>query len=387
MKYFCLPADFNTRTIDNYHALNRIYTDSKVCETYGNITINNFFGSGRSADMLPRLDLRQLAAYIDYSKQRGIDFNYTVNASHLDNVEFTQKGMLEFMQFLGKIYDAGVRSLTIALPSLMEIVQASRYDFDIKASVICQVTNANKARVYKKMGLKRIVVDEALNRDFRELKRIKEAFDGDIEVIINSICAKDCTQRMFHYNQISTDSVEVRSQASTEYYPHRCLLRRYDDIGNILRLTWIRPEDIKYYTQTGIRYFKFQGRHTVAKGDPARAVEAYFAASHDGDLMELLDLFNPTSNFRVNIDNKKLDDFILPFYQNEYFCTSDCDNCRYCSTFAQRVINADEVRQLSRDAGEFFKQYDPFQELIDGITDSNSFQAPKEALQMDFDLN
>jgi collagenase-like PrtC family protease len=386
MNNFSLPADFNTRTIDKYHVLNNAYPGSRVCETYGNITLNNLFGSGRSADMLPRLDLSQLAQYIKYSKERDIDFNYTINASHLENIEFTQKGILEFMQFLGKLYEAGVRSLTIALPSLMEIVQASKYDFDIKASVICQITNANKAAVYNNMYLKRIVVDEALNRDFAELKRINNAFNGDIEVIINSICSKDCSQRMFHYNQISTDSISVRSDASAKYYPHRCLLRRYEDIGNMLRLTWIRPEDIKYYSEMGIRYFKFQGRHTVVKGDPARAVEAYFAGSHDGDLLELLDLFNPTTTFRVHIDNKKLDDFIHPFVKQEGFCTSDCDNCRYCSNYAEKVINADEVRQMANDTEKFFKQYDPFQELIDNVTGSKAKMEPKQALQVDFEL-
>jgi collagenase-like PrtC family protease len=388
MKNFSVPADFKKETIDGYDRLNSAYKDSRVIETYGNITKGKFFESGRSVELLPGVDLTALQEYVEYSKQRNIGFNYTLNASHMQNKEFTRKGMLEIVNFLGKLYKAGIRSLIISLPSLLELVRSSGYDFEIKTSVICQVVNPNKALIYKKLGVRRIVIDESLNRDFSTLKRIRNAIGAEkIELIVNSICHKDCTHRMFHYNQISGDSVGVPGEASLNYYTHRCLLRRLENRGNLLKLTWIRPEDMGYYTGIGIEYFKLQGRHLVFDGDPVRAVGHYFKGSYEGDLFELLDLFNPTSEFRVFIDNRCLEGFIKPFYEKENFCKNDCPRCNYCESFASRCIGAKEAAEVRESAAQFYGEFDGFNKLTGSLTGKKTNPVGKDNMDIDFNLD
>ena len=80
-----VPADFKNDTLNEYKRLNQQYSDSKVYETYGEITIDNKFGSGRAADLLPKVDIQKLRVYIDYSHQVGIKFNYTFNTTCLGN--------------------------------------------------------------------------------------------------------------------------------------------------------------------------------------------------------------------------------------------------------------------------------------------------------------
>jgi hypothetical protein len=46
MKYFCMPANVKKQTIDRYRDLNAAWPDGKVVEAYGNITVENCFGSG-----------------------------------------------------------------------------------------------------------------------------------------------------------------------------------------------------------------------------------------------------------------------------------------------------------------------------------------------------
>lgn len=391
MKYYSVPADFKQETIDQYEKLNNAYEDSRVIETYGNITAaaGTMFESGRSVDMLPQVDFSLLSEFVSYSKQKNIDFNYTINAPHMHNKEFTREGVLQLMSFLGKLYNAGVSSLTIALPSLMEIVKRMKYNFEIKASVICQITNPFRAMGYKKLGVERLVVDESVNRDFKTLKKIRNAFGDKLEVIVNSICHKNCIYRMFHYNQIATDSVRVPDKASSNYYNHRCVLRRYENAVNLLKLSWIRPEDIKYYSAIGIRYFKIQGRNHVLKGDAVKALEYYFKESYDGDLLELLNLFNPTGSFKVSIDNKSLDGFIDPYYREENFCESDCDNCNYCESIARKCIDFKEAGEVYRMASEFYSGYDQFKQLLDSVTQEKASDGPVEEIgtDVDFDLD
>ncbi|MCP5054493.1 MAG: hypothetical protein GY940_45415, partial [bacterium] len=109
MKYFCMPSDFKKETIDKYEALNNSYKDSKIIETYGNITIGDNRGSGRAVNQLPDTDLLELKYFIEYSRQKNIEFNYTMNATHLQNREFNREGVVEIKRFLEGLYEAGVR--------------------------------------------------------------------------------------------------------------------------------------------------------------------------------------------------------------------------------------------------------------------------------------
>ncbi len=365
MRNFSIPSNFRKETIDQYAKLNEESTNSRIIETYGQITVGNTLASGRPVSILQKIDIKCLSDYISYSMQKGIGFSYTLNASCLGNKEFSREGMIEIVSFLGKLYAAGVRSLTIALPSLIELVGTLKYDFLIKASVICQITNPNKAMFFKKMGVNRLVIDESLNRRFGVLRDIRDAFGEQVEIIVNSICHKDCVYRMFHYNEISHDfNINSSENSSIAYYPHRCIKRRYEDISNFIKLTWIRPEDIKYYENIGISHFKIQGRQSVLTGDPVSALRYYFDEKYDGNLLELLDLFSPLNSFNINIDNSKLDGFVKTFYENPEFCKDNCEKCGYCSSYANKCINGKESEEVREMALKFYSEYDDFSNMV-----------------------
>ena len=364
IKYFCMPTDFKKETIDAYDELNKAYRDAKIIETYGNVTIGGQIGSGRAVNQLPETDLLDLKLFIEYSRQKNIDFNYTLNATHLQNREFTPEGISELKTFLKDLYDAGVRSVTAALPSLMELIPASGLDFEVRASTLCQITTVNKAAVFKKKGVDRIVVDESINRDFKTLRRIREVVGDKVEMIVNPICLKDCVYRMFHYNEITGDSIGRTNDTSVNFYEHRCVLQRNSKISNLLRMCFVRPEDLKYYTDIGIHYFKLQGRHLVLKGDAVKTVKAYMDESFDGDVMDLMYLFYSQNSFRIDFNNKKLDGFIKPFVEIDGFCKRDCEKCSYCEKFAQKIIDYEKAAEVIHSAEYFYAEYDKFNRML-----------------------
>ncbi|MCP4214553.1 MAG: hypothetical protein GY765_07845, partial [bacterium] len=300
MKFFCVPSDFKKESIDFYHRLNGEAADSAVHETYGNVTVAGGNESDSVANGLPAVDLERLSRYIDYSAQRDIGFNYTLNTSFAGNREFTPEGIEEVLTLLGQLVKAGVRSLTIAMPSLMEVVRHSGYTFNIKASTICHITNVHKALVLKEAGVKRIVADESIHRNFKALTAIRNNFGPGVELIVNTICHQGCLYRHFHYNQVGGSDLPARgcvapdadrgaSRLGDAYFEHRCLQQWYQSPGEVLKLGWIRPEDLKHYTAAGINYFKLQGRRRLAKGNLQKTLECYFKESFDGNLLELLD--------------------------------------------------------------------------------------------------
>lgn len=363
MKYFCMPADFKTETLDAYAQINRETPDAMIFETYGNITVKNQFGSGRNTTDLPVVDMEKLRDYIAHSTKLGIDFNYTINTPFMNNREFTAEGVTAFRNFLTELHDAGVRSLTLALPGLMEIAVGMEQNFAIRASVICNINSANKAMELKRMGAERIVVDESITRDFKALRNIVSAFGDKVEIIANSVCQQDCAYRIFHYNQIAGDSIEPTEGVSCTFYRHRCALRTHKEPETLLKAAWIRPEDLKHYTDIGIEYFKLQGRQAVASGDPVRAVKAYIDESYEGDLAELLFMFSPTKQLQVKLDNRKLDGFITPFVEDDNFCSRNCTQHSYCRRFTGKVIDGTGAEQVLAGGCRFLEENDPFKTI------------------------
>ncbi|MDI6828393.1 MAG: U32 family peptidase, partial [Armatimonadota bacterium] len=290
-RLFSVPADFRQSTIDSYYELNLRYDNATVEETYGQITGRLLTGSGRGSCKLPEADLESPSNYISYSAKRGIGFNYTFNASCLGNIEFTKAGFSLINRFLGSLWDAGVRRLTITLPQLIMLVRESGYPFDIKLSTICQVNSASKAKFWKKQGIDKIVIDEDITRNFRVIKQISSIVGDGVEMIVNSACLRDCPYKMLHYNHEA--HFPVVHQDERRFYERRCFINKADDWTIPIKLNWVRPEDLGYYESIGVRRFKIQGRHAVLEGDPLKTVEAYMRGSYSGDLYALINMFFP----------------------------------------------------------------------------------------------
>lgn len=190
---------------------------------------------------------------------------------------------------------------------------------------------------------------------------------------------------MFHYNQAAGCSVQSPgSNGSIDYYPHRCMSRRYDRVSNLFKLSWVRPEDIKYYTAAGINYFKLQGRQTVLEGDPVRAVECYLKEDYDGDLIELLEMFAPQNNFRIPVANKKLDGFIKPYYEINGFCRNNCSGCRHCEIYAAKAVDMEKAGQVIHLANEFYNEHDEFDKMIRNLAENEGRSSEQP---VDIDIN
>jgi len=369
MIYYSVPSDFKNKTIDGYVRLHERYPNHRVIETYGQITIDSKFSSGRYLSELPQVSMENLGAYVAYCNQYGIAFNYTLNSSFMNNIEFTNQGISDIQRFIDILYNMGIRCFTVALPTVYEIIRSMGLNINIKASTICQINNANKAETYKRNGFDRIVVDESINRDFATLKRIVKCFGNGVEVIANSMCNKNCVNRMFHYNQTSADAY---GKPGVTYYAPKCTLDLFKDPNRIMQLSWIRPEDISYYKNIGIYNYKLQGREYALNGDPVKAVETYFQENYDGNLMELLDLFSTNFKYKFYVDNKKLDDFIKPFTEPTLFCHNNCNDCGYCKGFAETSIDRERGKALMEIAQSGnLEKFVPFHHLLQSINNES----------------
>ncbi len=365
MKYFCMPSDFKNKTIDEYDEINKKYSHSKIIETFGQLAPDTVFGSCRSPRSLPGVDRCKLENYIRYCKEKGIEFNYVINATCMSNEELTKSGYQKIKNFFGMLEGMGAGWVTISLPSLMEIAKHVTPSLKIKASTVCQINSPFKAKFYEDLGIKRIVLDEDIYRDFSMLKRIRNIYTGDLEIIINSFCVNDCPYKMFHYNSFS-HSPANRDECS--YFSSRCR-NLHIRAESYMKLNWIRPEDIHYYDELGISYFKMQGRTNVLTGNPAKAVNQYIEEHYDGDLISLLELFSSERPLMIadcTIDNAKLEGFFEKFVNEPCFCTKNCSPCGYCKDFAVKSMGEANIAVL--DMMSLMKEVVPQNNFIEKIS-------------------
>ncbi len=364
MELFTVPADFKAKSLNQYAEMNSQSTICNVYETYGQITSNNPYGSGRSKNILPDINLRTLERYVLQSKDLGISFAYTLNAICLGNQEFSSVESNKLKQFCSNLYNIGVETIIVAMPSLIELIKYTIPKMKIKASVICQINGIYKAQFYSELGVDSVVIDMDCIRNFKTIKQISEIFPCQTEIIVNNTCRLYCPYKIFHYCHESHS--KKRHNAIDDYYFNRCNITRNQSKESYLQMSWVRPEDINYYTECGVNIFKIQGRQDVQNGDIHKTVQHYFNHSFDGNLVDLLMNFRPYNSFMPYIDNRSLDGFINAFYNGTVQCTQDCKKCGYCLRFAEKSARGD-IEAINRLAKRYFKEDDAYNKMVKEI--------------------
>lgn len=341
MKRFCLPADFKTGTIDRYMEINEKRNDSVIFETYGRLTGGALFGSCRANAQVPEVDIDGLEEYVRYSREKDIEFNYVLDATCMENRELTREGYRELRKFLRQLVDMGVNSVTVSLPSVMEISGYVAPKLKVVVSQANHVNSPQKAAAYAKLEVDRIILDEDIYRNFELTRKIKKACPGiGIEVVVNSFCLNGCPYRISHCNSLS----HLRDgDKAYPYYFTRCR-EQHASAEAHMKLNWIRPDDIRCYLDAGVTYFRLQGID-LDTCDTVKAVTCYMDEYFEGNLIALLELFStnrPLSILGVRINNRSLDGFIDRFVEDGP-CSGLCSECGYCRRYGERAMKASDA--------------------------------------------
>ncbi len=348
---FCVPSDFKLESLQLYHSFNLDHPNHQISEVYGQETVGKFTASGRMIGALPTVNLSQLQDYIQQCIKYNINFNYTINPSCID---YSQFSLYDIREYVKQLYQIGIRHFTVTLPNIIEIVQSMGSDIYLKASAICEISSLRKAAHYVKNAAARIVVDPDITKDFRILRSICDKYADRVEIIVNNMCMRDCPYKMFHYNHEAHSSGSIESQEN-RYYHEKCTAQKSSALDNYIKLNWIRPEDLHYYEELGIHYYKIQGRNHPNGENVYSAVKAYVNGVFEGNLVDLLTLWNPYNVFQPYIDNRQMDGYLEPFVHKDGFCKGMCQACRYCMSYAEKSINLSEYAKVAEYANKMYK--------------------------------
>jgi hypothetical protein len=72
-----------------------------------------------------------------------------------------------------------------------------------------------------------------------------------------------------------------------QYYLNWCFLQKLRKEGEFLKSPWVRPEDLHFWEEVGISYFKIAGRG-LPGAEILRLCRSYLAREFSGNLLDLL---------------------------------------------------------------------------------------------------
>lgn len=131
----------------------------------------------------------------------------------------------------------GVNLVTVANPSLARTIRTALPEFRITASVLMGIATPLQALMVRD-DVDAITVDTRLVRDLAGLRRLRDAFPGEIRLIVNEACLPGCPYRTQHFYEMGYG----------EFYPQSLCQQMLND-QPWLRLTgaWILPQHLRYY--------------------------------------------------------------------------------------------------------------------------------------------
>ncbi|MEW6378144.1 MAG: peptidase U32 family protein [bacterium] len=344
---------------------------------FGKLT-QDILGGGRASMYLANIDFGRIKETITEAHRHGIKFIYLLNSICQSNRELTRDYNTRLTRFMEKIVNAGTDEVVVAAPYMLRLTKENFPHVKVIISTFCLINAVSKARKWEDLGADRIMLGSDINRNFRVIRKIRQAVKCEIEIFANNVCQRYCPYSVPHVCSMAhSSSSEDKSKGFVmDYHSCLCARTRLTNPAEFISMGFIRPEDIQTYIDLGIDVFKVAGR-TRSSDWLLRTVKAYSEEKFDGNLADLivypyimskdegllanaeqwilrprhvnlrvLSIFRQMEkrNGIVYIDNRKLDGF-LDYFKNHDCEGSICDvDCKYCSTVAKKAITFDQEK-------------------------------------------
>lgn len=233
----------------------------------------------------------------------------------------------------------GVDAVTVADPYAVEHFRQLLPDVEIQLSVNLDLDSFAKIERMLRLGVGTINVAGKLNRDIAALTRLnalKPRYPAfRIKLLATFICHYDCPYWASHA------ALGVHRAHQSPAMAHcfgagidldACAVAA-DDVMDLIRRPFIRPEDLAYYAKAGgVDVFKLAFRNNDS--DTLRTIfKAYFDGSYPGDLFDIVPLGPQWPD--LVCDNTA---FPRGFVDRVTTCDKACSECDYCVAVAKRVL-------------------------------------------------
>lgn len=323
-----IPCHWNSGVIKKI--LNTNHGVVRVAEVYGVLSDGGPVGHGRAKNTVVSINREKALNFRSYLKKIGLKFTYLLNAPFGFNGSQGQLNKLdEYLNWIINILKPD--ALTISSLDLMKHVRKIDSKIPIYISTIAGIKSIEDLKPFMNIKPSRVILHHDLGKKWCELKELieygrKNLFS--VEMMITESCLFGCPNREEHYKYLikETKDSPFHSNCNSKKltYPREYLLA-----GGI-----IRPEDVIFYKEMGVNFFKITGRSQSASWLP-KVVKAYQKMRYRGNLIRLLDI-NPAMHAEklIYLDNDSLNGFLRNFPQTGYQ-----DTVKYCDEWMVGLYN------------------------------------------------
>lgn len=309
---YSIATNWDCNYINTVHELNIQNSRSKVVEFFG-ASRQNIIGSGRNPWQLPEVSKNTIIQHINTINKLGYNFNWIMNSYNNSMSDLSQQNSNKLFNFLSKLIDWGVNIVTVSNVELIKYIKEHFPSLQIKLSLIAGVDTVDKAKYFESIGIDTINLNpHTINRDFKTLKKIREAVKCRLILYANIPCLSNCSYRDGHYKTISSNYKSNslwKSDSQIDYYQIKCSSIFLDNPIEFIKSPFIRPEDINFYRKLGIDGFKLSDRIDSSE-HLIETAKAYLNSSYDGNLFHLI--FRDGKKFILAMGENKIGSYSLP---------------------------------------------------------------------------
>ena len=282
---------------------------------------------------------KKLVDDLKFCRSKGLALDLLVNATCYGDTALTSAQREEYFGHLKELSSFGLMPeiVTTTSPYIATITKKFDTSVDRRASVNMRL-NSTLALEYVAETFDSFYICRDLQRDLPTVKLFAEWAEKNgkkLCMLANSGCLRFCPWQTFHETLLAHHFLHIQHEMKKIDLPSTLCVgivqsKQYEEI---LRASWIRPEDLHRYTPY-VSVFKLSTREADR---PDLILNAYTSGSFNGDLLLLLD---PGFAFLVHpnvFDNKA---FPEEWSKGEIAgkCASNCTHCGKCTEVLKLVL-------------------------------------------------
>ena len=286
-------------------------------------------------------DPEELAAALRRDLERlraaGVKLDLLLNANCYGAEAMSVSLEKRISGIIGKLAEWGCRpeTCTTASPFVAQTLKSLFPDIDVRASVNMRLTTLQAFR-YLSPLFDSYYLGRDVQRNLATVERFSEwcrANGKKLCILANSGCLRNCPWQTFHDNLIAHSDAAMKVANVKGWSPHLCwtLYKDPQNFAEILKATWVRPEDIRRYEGL-VDVVKLATRQHA---NPDMVIAAYERGGFDGNLLDLFEPGFSPAFFPQFIDNSA---FPPDWFERTSACARECTQCSYCECVQRQVL-------------------------------------------------
>jgi hypothetical protein len=295
--------------------------------------------SAREQDEDPLPLRRLLVDDLKFCRSKGMALDLLVSDTCYGDKAFMPAQREDYFRHLKELSSYGLMPeiVTTTSPYIAKITKKFDASVDRRASVNMRL-NSTLAMEYVSDVFDSYYICRDVQRDLSTLKLFAEwgrKNGKTICMLANSGCLRCCPWQTFHETLLSHDFKHILPEVKKmKMSPTLCSgLIAEKNFEEILRGSWIRPEDLHRY-EPHVSVIKLSTREADR---PDLILKAYTSGSFDGDLLQILD-----SGFSRFVAPMVFDNKSFPEEWSEGMiagrCASDCTHCGKCTGVLNLIL-------------------------------------------------